>query len=174
MSDAESLRVAPELEKDWPGASAIATEVVLNVVRTGETVTALLDSLVRHHGLPSATGLLVLEILRGEGGPLAPSVIAQRGFVSRPALSGVMNTLERRGFLRRYTDPRDRRRVLVELIDHGMDTMLALLPELHRAEVEWTAALSDTQKASLLRHLGRLQRHLTRDAPNRPDPVGEA
>ena len=95
------FRVPPGFDQEWAGARADATEVVLNVIRAGEALSALVDSFVRERGLPSATALIVLEVLRGEGGPLAPSVVASRCFLSRPALSGVMDTLERRGLLRR-------------------------------------------------------------------------
>ena len=160
MSQAAIFRVPPGFEQEWAGARADATEVVLNVIRAGEALSALVDSFVRARGLPSSTALIVLEVLRGEGGPLAPSVVASRCFLSRPALSGVMDTLERRGLLRRYPDPSDRRRALVEATPEGVTTLERLLPDLHRAEVSWTGGLTRTQKATLLHHLGRLQQHL--------------
>jgi DNA-binding MarR family transcriptional regulator len=169
VSESGIFRVQPGFEQEWAGARADATEVVLNVIRAGEALTALVDSFVRHRGLPSATALIVLEVLRGEGGPLAPSVVASRCFLSRPALSGVMDTLERRGLLLRRPDPADRRRVLVEVTGKGKETLERLLPELHQAEVAWTGGLSDSQKATLLRSLGRLQHHLRAD-PGEPRP----
>ena len=166
MSDDGLHRVNPEFEQEWPGSRADATEVFVNVIRAGETLTALIEGFVRDHGLPSVTALMVLEVLRGErkatGAGLAPSVIADRSVVSRPALSGVMDTLERRGFLKRSPDPNDRRRAVVEITDEGMQTLERLLPELHRAEAEWTAGLSTTQKANLLRETGRLMNQVTK------------
>jgi MarR family transcriptional regulator, 2-MHQ and catechol-resistance regulon repressor len=164
VSECAVFRVPPGFEEEWAGARADATEVVLNVIRAGEALNSLVDSFVRERGLPSSTALIVLEVLRGEGGPLAPSVVASRCFVSRPALSGVMDTLERRELLRRYPDPQDRRRALVEITANGVDTLEGLLPDLHRAEVSWTDGLADTQKATMLRNLGRLQKHLRADS----------
>ncbi len=160
MSEPAIFRVPPGFEQEWTGARADATEVVLNVIRAGEALAGLVDSFVRQRGLPSATALIVLEVLRGEGGPLVPSVVASRCFLSRPALSGVMDTLERRGLLRRYPDPADRRRVLVEMTGSGKETLERLLPGLHQAEVSWTDGLSQPQKAALLRGIGQLQGHL--------------
>ena len=164
MADDGLHRVNPEFEAEWPGSRADATEVFVNVIRAGETLTALIEGFLRDHGLPSVTALMVLEVLRGErkatGAGLAPSVVADRSVVSRPALSGVMDTLERRGLLKRSPDPDDRRRAVVEITDEGVHTLERLLPELHRAEVEWTAGLSTTQKATLLRETGRLMSQL--------------
>jgi DNA-binding MarR family transcriptional regulator len=154
------FRVNDGFEDEWPGARALATEVVLNVIRAGEALAGRVDALVRGYGLPSSTSLIVLEVLRGERGPLAPSVVADRCFLSRPALSSVMDTLERRGLIRRSAHPDDRRRALVEITPSGAAVMARLLPHLHRAEAQWVAALSERGQAELLRHLGRLQGHL--------------
>lgn len=160
MRELAVFRVPPGFEDEWEGASTDATEVVLNVIRVGEALTTLVDAFVRSRGLPSSTSLIVLEVLRGEGAPLAPSVVASRCFLSRPALSGVMDTLERRGLLRRSVDPSDRRRARVEITPEGIRRVEGLLPGLHQAEVAWTAALTPQQKDDLLDHLGRLQHHI--------------
>ena len=159
MSD-PIIRVPPGFEAEWSGAQADATEIILNVIRTGEALLNLVEAFVKARGLPSSSALIVLEILRGEGGPLTPSEVASRGFLSRPALSGVMTTLEHRGLLRRSPHPTDRRQTLVEITAKGLHVLEKLLPELHRAEVTWTSGLTKTQKATLLREIGRLHGHL--------------
>src|SRR4051812_17163121 len=124
MDEVEVFRVPSGFEAEWEGSRANATEVFISIIRAGETAMALAESFVRERGVPSITGLMVLEVLRGErktsGAGLAPSVIADRSVVSRPALSGVMDTLERRGLLRRQPDPDDRRRTIVEITDEGV------------------------------------------------------
>src|SRR3954447_26189160 len=95
----------PGFEDEWPGASTLATEIVLNVVRTGMALHARVDAIVRAHGLPSATSLGVLEVLRAEGRPLQPSAIAARLLSSRPALSGVLSSLHNRGLVQRTAHP---------------------------------------------------------------------
>jgi len=149
-------RVPDGFDTEWPGASASATEVVLNLIRAGEELNARVDAFVRRYGLPSSTALIVLEVLRGEGTALTPSTIAARSFVSRSALTGVMHTLQRRGLLTRSAHPGDLRRTAVEITPAGTRLLEQLLPELHRAEVEWTKTLSPRQQADLLHLLGKL------------------
>ena len=167
MAESSIHRVNPEFEDEYEGAQADATEVVINVLRAGERMTAVVESFIRARGVPSITALQVLEVLRGDqragnSGGLSPSVVAERSIMSRPALSGVMDTLERRGLLRRTPDANDRRRSVVQITDEGVALMDALMRDLHKVEVEWTNPLSANQKASLLRELGRLYGHLPR------------
>lgn len=151
------FEIGPGYEQEWPDDDRQTTEVLLNLIRAGESVRALVDAFVQRWGIPSAIGMNVMEVLRGEGGPLIPSVIADRTLTSRPALSGVLTTLEKRGFIERRPDEADRRRILVELTPSGRSALEELFPALHQEEVRWTAGLSDRQKASLLRELVRLQ-----------------
>jgi DNA-binding MarR family transcriptional regulator len=154
------IRMHDGFEAEWPGSRSLATEIVLNVVRTGMTLHARVDAIVRQYGLPSATSLGVLEVLRAEGAALQPSAIAQRLLSSRPALSGVLDTLQSRGFVRRQAHPHSGRGRLVEITASGIEVIEKLLPELHRTEVSWMAGLTERQQKQLIEHLGRLQAHL--------------
>jgi len=71
-----------------------------------------------------------------------------------------MDTLERRGFVRRDVHTEDRRRVLVSITEQGRTTMERLLPELHQAEAAWVAPMSAEDRERLLALLGVLQRQL--------------
>jgi DNA-binding MarR family transcriptional regulator len=162
VAESSIVRVEPGFEDEWDGARADSTEVFINLIRAGDLANAIIESFVRERGLPSSTAFMVLEVVRGAGSPISPSEVASRAVMSRPALSGAMNTLEQRGLLLRSPDPTDRRRALVEITAKGRQVMEALLPELHRAEVEWTKSLSANQKETLLRELGRLYGDLKR------------
>jgi DNA-binding MarR family transcriptional regulator len=155
-----AFRVAADFEQEYPGSDAAATELFISGVRLGEVLSNLVESFARARGVPSMTALMVLEVLRGEyketGRGLSPSVIAERSIVSRPALTGVMDTLERRGLLRRTPEPNDRRRYHVEITRAGLDLLADLLPELHAYEARCVGALSDAQKERLVRDMGRL------------------
>jgi DNA-binding MarR family transcriptional regulator len=154
------IRVHDGFEGDWPGSRSLATEIVLNVVRTGMTLHARVDAIVREHGLPSATSLGVLEVLRAEGTPMQPSAIASRLLSSRPALSGVLDTLQRRGFVRRRAHPDSGRGRLVQITQRGIDVLDRVLPQLHRAEASWMTSLTERQQQQLITSLGRLQADL--------------
>lgn len=57
-----------------------------------------------------------------EGAPLSMSALAQRTDTTLPAATGIVDRLERDGFIERLRDDQDRRLVLVNLTDKGRDT----------------------------------------------------
>jgi DNA-binding MarR family transcriptional regulator len=164
MTGSGNLRVHDGFEDEWPGSRATSTEIVINLIRAGIALNARVSAFVQDYGLPSASSLGVLEVLRAEGGPLQPSDIARRIFTSRPALSGVLDSLQARGLVRRQAHPQSRRGVLVEITDEGTATIESVLPELHRAEVAWTGVLGEREQRELLDRLDKLQAMLLPEA----------
>ena len=140
MANPGHIRMHEGFEAEWPGSRSLATEIVLNVIRTGMTLHARVDAIVREHGLPSATSL------------------------------GVLDTLQRRGFVRRQAHPDSRRGRLVEITPSGIEVIERLLPELHRTEVSWMAGLSEREQEQLIGYLGRLQAQLNPEAAGRTWP----
>jgi DNA-binding MarR family transcriptional regulator len=57
----------------------------------------------------------VLGILKDAGRPCPPNYISERLIVSRATVTGVLDTLVKRGLVRREPHPTDRRMVLVYL-----------------------------------------------------------
>ena len=154
------IRVGADFEDEFPGASATATEVAANLVHTA---TMLLDELNRHRASvtslsPSASE--VLAVIDGAGEPLAGSEIARRLLVSTASMTSLVDTLERRGLVRRVPHDRDRRKVLVDITPEGSRTVDAVLPVVHAASREAVAPLSARERSTLVTLLGKLQRHL--------------
>ena len=144
-------------EDAWPGASALATECILNLGFLQQLMEAFGQSLVRRHGIPSVAAFNVLTILHGAGEPLSPSTIAERMIVSRPTMTGILGTLERRGLIRRQPHEKDGRMALIEIAADGRQKVERLLPELHQAEKGWMECLTDSEQRALLAMLARLE-----------------
>lgn len=143
----------------YPGADKLATECVVNLVRAESLVTAELDRHFRGHRL-TGPGFNVLMILEGAGRPLSPHEIGERLLVTRGTVTGLLDTLERQGLVRRAPHPEDRRMLLVQLSGKARRVLLAISAELFPAQAELLSALSDREKDTLVRLLGKLQSHL--------------
>jgi DNA-binding MarR family transcriptional regulator len=91
-------------------------EAALSVVRTSDRLQIRFARLLRQHGLtPSQYN--VLRILRGEGKPLPILEIASRTVAVVPAITGLIDRLERASFVRRLRCEEDRRVIYVGLTD---------------------------------------------------------
>jgi DNA-binding MarR family transcriptional regulator len=122
-----------ELKKKRPFESA-EQEAALSVLRTGDRLQICFTRLLREHGLtPSQYN--VLRILRGEGKPLPILEIAGRTITVVPGITGLIDRLERAGFVNRVRCAEDRRVIYVALADKGTAALAALdepMAALHR------------------------------------------
>jgi DNA-binding MarR family transcriptional regulator len=121
------------------------------------------ELLVHRAGIPSRTAFNILTILDGADEPLPPSMIAARMVVSRPTITGILGSLERRGLIRRLPHPEDQRMVLIAITAEGAARVAHLLPELHRIEKRWMGCLSEAEQRALLRMLAKLQTNAPED-----------
>jgi DNA-binding MarR family transcriptional regulator len=151
------VRVGPDYEREWPGASASATECVLNAYLLASRIERASHTWLREQGVPSLAAFNVLTVLHGAGQALRPSVISDRLMVTRGTLTGILDTLERAGFAERRTDRVDGRMRLVRLTRRGRRAVDELLPRVHRAEQRVVEALDEEERAALLASLARMQ-----------------
>ncbi len=102
----------------------------------------------------SFTGMWVLWVW----GEMESRAFAQAVGISRPTATGVVTTLEARGFVRRKKDPSDGRMVLVSLTPAGRRKIEQLFPRFNAEEVAVTSHLDAAQQdalANLLRSMSR-------------------
>ena len=115
----------------------------MTLLRTGNLLVGELTRRFRPYGLSHA-GFNVLMILHLAGRPLSQREIGERWLVTRGAVTGLVDSLEAAGLVRRQPHPEDRRVSLVELTEKG-DRLVTSLTE---------AALAETYK--LAKTLGDL------------------
>src|SRR5438477_3540538 len=114
-----------ELKKKRPFESS-EEEAALNIVRTSDQLQISFARLLREYGLTSPTQYNILRILRGEGKPLPILEIASRTITVVPGITGLIDRLERAGFVNRLRCDRDRRVVYVAMADRGTAALAAL------------------------------------------------
>ena len=88
------------------------------------------------HGL-SEGKFVLLFLLRGEADGLSPHELARRAGVTRGTITGLLDGLERDGFLARHADLLDRRKLLVRLSAKGEAAAATLVDE----HAQWIASL---------------------------------
>lgn len=109
-------------------------EAILNIVRTSDQFQNRFGRLFREHGLTSSQ-YNILRILRGEGKPLPILEVAGRMIQVVPAITGLIDRLEKQELVERKRCTEDRRVVHVTITARGLKLLKELdqpLNELHR------------------------------------------
>jgi len=166
------LRQGDSFEEEFPGASRSATECAVNLTRAATLVLAELQRRRRPYADISPAAFQILAIIEGEGTPLPPSVIAERMLMTSGTMTSLLDTLGRRGLVRRLPHPDDRRMLLVDITARGREVVDVILPVTHRITREMFGHLSETERERFVRTLGRVQERLEalRDEPVPDDP----
>ncbi len=109
-----------------------------------------MDETLQEFGLDSAEHK-ALSVLAQAGPPYrsTPGRLAERMDLSSGAMTNRLDRLEQAGLVRRLPDPGDRRRVVVELTDHGRETYREAVGVQAKKEALVTAALNEREKAQL-------------------------
>src|SRR5438445_10371122 len=154
-----STKLQQELKKKRPFEST-EQEATLNILRTSDQLQIHFSRLLREHNLtPSQYN--VLRILRGEGKPLHILEIASRTITVVPGITGLIDRLERAGFVNRLRCQKDRRVIYVALTDHAITTLAALDEPLIAWHRKLLGHLSQAELKELIRLLGKVREHLT-------------
>jgi DNA-binding MarR family transcriptional regulator len=154
----KASKLQHELKKQHPFESP-EQEAALSVVRTSDRLQIRFARLLREHGLtPSQYN--VLRILRGEGKPLPILEIASRTVAVVPGITGVIDRLERAGFVNRLRCEEDRRVIHVALTDHGATTLAALDEPLLALHRKLLGHLSQAELKELIRLLEKVREPL--------------
>jgi DNA-binding MarR family transcriptional regulator len=150
------VEIDPDFEKLYPGASPTATEAAMNLVRTADLLVKRISDLVQPFGL-SPSSALALGILVDAKTPLPPNEIAKRMIISRATVTGLLDSLERRGYVRREPHSSDRRMLFIEPTESGCRVAQEFRLVVHHHQKEWLAALSETEQRQLIDVLHRLE-----------------
>jgi MarR family transcriptional regulator, 2-MHQ and catechol-resistance regulon repressor len=137
-----SLKTEIKQNKEF---SSIEEEVLLNLMRTSDQVNIHQTRLLRTYGL-TAPQYNILRILRGES-PLPCLEVASRMITVVPAITGLMDRLEKQGFVIRHRSAEDRRVVLAQITKTGLQLLTSMDKEVKESTV------------SLLKHMPKKELH---------------
>lgn len=174
-----------EASREFPDLDPSSAEAYLHLLHTADEVVGRADSNLSAHGISHGRfGVLMLlwraSRPRRDGdpaidgrscGPRTPAELADSAGVTRATMTGLVDTLERDGYVRRGPDPSDRRMLLVSLTTEGERLLHALLPK-HFQEVNAIMqALTESERKTLVRLLEKIGSRAARIAPKAAEPA---
>src|SRR5579871_5242503 len=151
-----NAKLQHELKKKRPFES-LQEEAALSIVRTSDQLQIRFARLLREYGLTSPTQYNILRILRGEGKPLPILEIASRTITIVPGITGLIDRLEKAGFVQRLRCDQDRRVIYVALTDQGMKILADLDEPLLALYRKLTGHMSQGDLKDLIRLLEKLR-----------------
>jgi DNA-binding MarR family transcriptional regulator len=130
--------------------------------------------MVRHLSVRAGLGLTASVALGtlGREGPARVTTLAAAGGIGQPAMTELVQRMERQGLVTRVEDPGDGRAALVTITDTGRTLLDDQRRDRHDRLAEMLAALPDEDEATLaltmrvaLPIIGRLIRNATNTGP---------
>ena len=155
LSPMPTAKLQHELKKRRPFASA-EQEVVISILRTSDWIDNRLGRLFRKFGLTSSQ-YNVLRILRGEGQPLPSLEIAERLIQVVPAITGLIDRLEKQKLVLRERCQQDRRVVYVAITQKALDLLKRIDKPLDELEKSLVGRLSSGELTTLSRLLEKVR-----------------
>ncbi|MFF3453087.1 MarR family winged helix-turn-helix transcriptional regulator [Streptomyces sp. NPDC002730] len=152
--------VLPDLDPDIEGAVTRMKKLSVHLRRVREQ--SLLDFALERHEFDT------LHKLAGRGGKAAPSELAADLDLAPASVTGRLDALDKRGFIRRTPSTTDRRRVDVELTKSGRATWLGAMDVLGDEEYRLLGVLSKDERKQLNDMLRRVMLAAEHPSPTSP------
>ncbi len=136
-----------------PAFSSVEEEALLNLLRTSDCLNRAIQQKIRGSGL-TATQYNVLRILRGahpNGLPCA--AIGDRMIAAEPDITRLLARLKRLKLVRQHRDRHDRRVVLTEITESGLELLRTMDPVVLGGPKELLGHLRRADLAEMIRLL---------------------
>lgn len=145
------------LEQPHPACDPEAVQTVLWLSRAQHAAVNAQTEALRPLDLSPNAFNVLLALHGAPDHTLEPCQLSVRLDVSRPAVTGLLDTLERKGLVVRRPHSADRRRLLIALTAAGRALLVRHLP-IHYARLNaLVEALSEDEMATLVRLLQRIR-----------------
>lgn len=148
-------RLQRELKKKLPFDSP-EQEANLNLLRTTDLLQNRFGRFFREYGLTSSQ-YNVLRILRGEGKPMPCLEIGERMIQVVPAITGLIDRLQKQGFVNRRRCDEDRRVVYVEITPAAKKLLKRMDEPLRSLHQTFSGSLTRAELKELTRLMEKLR-----------------
>jgi DNA-binding MarR family transcriptional regulator len=152
-----------EASREFPDLDPSATEVFLHLLRAGDEAFRVVEAHLAKHDISQGRFSVLMALwtncAREQGQPpLTPADIADRIGVTRATITGLIDTLERAGLVKRTPHRDDRRMTSVMITSRGEQLLAKILPE-HFRQMAWLLApLKESERKTFVRLLTKLLR----------------
>jgi DNA-binding MarR family transcriptional regulator len=150
MADDHTDRLLTGWDEARPDLEVGALQVTARLSRIGPHLARRQEAVFSQFGLNRGE-VGALSALRISGPPhrLSPTRLAKGLMLSSAGMTSRIDRLERRGFVRRLADPNDRRGLIIELTDEGLEVVDAAVAANSASDHELLSRLDPQEIATL-------------------------
>ena len=164
-----------EAAQQFPDLDPSAVVAYLHLLRTGTDCLEFGHEYLSSHGVSSGRFTVLMLLLKrqscGEKGEVVtPAELADMAGCTRATMTGLIDTLERDSLVKRAPDETDRRMMTVSLTTKGTALLHKLLPGHFKRQAQLIACLSETERKTLVRLLGKISEQLAFIRGEEPAP----
>ncbi len=142
----------------YPDLDPSAVEAFLHLMRAG---TDVFEALTHYFGgkydISQGRFTVLMLLNRDPAKTFNPAELAERAGVARATMTGLIDTLERDGFVTREIAHEDRRMMHVRLTPKGTNFLDHLLPDYYRRIAALMGGLAEDERKTLVTLLGKVQ-----------------
>ena len=157
-------------DQEYPEGSWLVSQAYRQLIVVGTKAESLVSRLARRYGLTHAS-LNALAVIEAAGGPMPAGEISTRMHYTTGTMTAILDTLERKGYVRRMADPSDRRRVLVDITPEAQHLLDVVLPTVLQAGRHALAAFDDTALRTLITTLDAVSKGINAVPGDLPTPA---
>lgn len=153
----EELERLARQEATHPTCDPLNVQALVWLFRAfNAAITAQTEEL-RPLGLSPSAFNVLMALHNTDGHTLEPCQIAQRLLISRPSVTGLLDTLENKNLLTRSAHPDDRRRILVTLTNDGLALLESHFATHYAEQNNLFCDLDAEERATLITLLRRVR-----------------
>jgi len=149
------------LTKKYPDLEPTSTDAFLHLLRAADELFSAREFSLAKFNLSCGRFSVMMQLIDKETDtliPRTPAELAEVAGVTRATMTGLVDTLERDGLVKREPDPKDRRMMSVNLTAKGHQLLTQVLPDHFRLMGEVMSPLSEAERKTLVLLLAKILR----------------
>jgi DNA-binding MarR family transcriptional regulator len=146
-----------EISRKIPQLDIPSLELIFTLVRTANELTNSFNNYLSEFGISQAKIKILMLLYKNPAQGLPPSELAGCSHVTRGTITGLLDGLEKEGYVERLHNETDRRMVLVQLTKEGEKLIEKVFPTHFIRVKKLVDQLSEQERCDFLRILGLLQ-----------------
>lgn len=154
-----------EAAQQFPDLDPSAMVAYLHLLRAGNDCMEFSHEYLSSYGVSSGRFTVLMLLLKRQAcgeksDAITPAELAEMAGCTRATMTGLVDTLERDSLVKRIPDAKDRRMMTVSLTAKGTALLNKLLPGHFKRQAQVMACLSEAERKTLIRLLGKISEQL--------------